>query len=129
MTPPEAVPVDGEAAVRIRDPGTADDAGRATKFIRRGRRYSEGPVPPPSEEEHRSLDVLVPAVEARPRRQRFELGGVGGMEEEPAAAEPRTRHHPQRAGVGDDHVAPDLSAWFEDPVELAQRGALIGQHV
>src|SRR5258708_40004567 len=95
---------------------------------RPGPRYREGLLAAP-EEQHRSLQMLVPAVKAGGKRQCFELVRIGGVKEEPSAAEPGPRHHPHGARVRDHHVAPDLAARVEHPLKLPQSRALIGQHM
>src|ERR1700737_4140967 len=82
-----------------------------------------------AKEEHRTLDVLLPRREPGVHRQLLELVGVGGVEEQPAPAEPRPPGHAAQRGVGDHDVAPELAARLEYAMELAHGGVLVWEHV
>src|ERR1700737_4316022 len=82
-----------------------------------------------AKQEHRAHDFLLPAGEAGADRQLLELVGIGGMEEEPAAAEPWPRHLAAEAGIRDHHVAPELTAGLENSVALPHSGELVRQHM
>src|ERR1700682_6624861 len=82
-----------------------------------------------AKQQHRALDVLLPAGEAGIDCQLLELIRIGRMKEKPAAAEPGSPHTPAQAGVGDHDVAPELAARLQNAVELPHGGVLVGKHM